>query len=85
MSKEEKLIRRLLNIPSDFTFGELKTLLGRLGFEQTNKGKTSGSRVAFLHKEKKAIVRIHKPHPNSELPKAALKEVVATLEEYNMI
>jgi len=85
MSKEEKLIQRLLTIPSDFKFGELKTLLGRLGFAVTHRGKTSGSRVAFLHTESKVIVRIHKPHPNDELPKAALKEVVAILEENKMI
>ena len=38
MSKKEKLIARLLSLPKDFTYDEMKTLLGYLGFEEDNKG-----------------------------------------------
>lgn len=47
MGKTEKLIERLKSNPKDFTFDEMQTLLLSLGFELSNKGKTSGSRVNF--------------------------------------
>ena len=52
MSKKEKLIDRIQEVPKDFTFNELDTLLTYFGFEKSNKGKTSGSRVKFYHSEK---------------------------------
>ena len=67
MSKKEKLIIKLQSKPKDFTYQEAKTLLELLGFYEFNKGKTSGSRVAFIHREKKLEIRIHKPHPNNIL------------------
>ncbi len=85
MSKREKLLKRLLSIPSDFTFEELKSLLDGMGFKMSNKGKTSGSRVAFLHHEKQLIVRVHKPHPTKIMGKTALKNVVEFLKEKNLI
>jgi hypothetical protein len=49
MTKKDKLLVRFLSIPRDFTFDELTTLLLSMGFEIENKGKTSGSRVAFVY------------------------------------
>ena len=46
--KKEKLLARLKSNPKDFTFEEMETLLTTLGFEKSNKGKTSGSRVKFM-------------------------------------
>ena len=43
MSKKEKLIARLLSRPKDFHYDEAKTLLQYFGFEESHKGKTSGS------------------------------------------
>lgn len=34
-------------LPKDFTYAELVSLLIQLGFEEDNKGKTSGSRLRF--------------------------------------
>ena len=48
MSKKEKLINRLKTKPKDFTYNEAKTLLESVGFTESNKGKTSGSRVVFI-------------------------------------
>ena len=42
MSKKEKLIARILTYPKDFTYDEMRTLLGLLGFEERSNGKTSG-------------------------------------------
>ena len=73
MSRKEKLLKRMLSIPSDFTFEELKSVLGSLGFSISNKGKTSGSRVAFIKEQ--MIIRIHKPHLSNIMGKTALKSV----------
>lgn len=59
MGTKEKLIRRLQNRPKDFTFDEAKTLLNYFGYNLSNKGKTSGSRIMFVK------IRIH-PYNNSQ-------------------
>ena len=50
MSKLDKAKERLKSIPTDYTYSEARYLLGKLGFEESNKGKTSGSRVKFSEK-----------------------------------
>lgn len=85
MSKEQKLILKLLSLPRDFTFQELTSLLTRLGFESFNKGATSGSRVAFINKANKHIIRLHKPHPKNEMGIGTLKSVVANLKDFGYI
>jgi hypothetical protein len=67
MSKDEKLVKRFLARPRDFTYDELRTLLKNFGYEEDQRGKTSGSRVAFYNKMTRHIIRLHKPHPDNEL------------------
>jgi hypothetical protein len=67
MSIDEKLIRRFLARPRDFTYDELCKLLKHYGYYEDHQGKTSGSRVAFSNKVTKHIIRLHKPHPENEL------------------
>ena len=81
MSKKEKLIERIQGLPKDFTFSELETLLIYFGFEKSNKGKTSGSRVKL--KEKQYLA--HKPHPTSIIKEKALKDIVDFLKENEFI
>ncbi len=83
MSRKEKLLKRMLSIPSDFTFDELKSVLESLGFSISNKGKTSGSRVAFIKEQ--MIIRIHKPHPTNIMGKTALKSVVSYLKDNKIL
>ena len=83
MGKLEKLKKRLKSLPKDFTFEEMQTLLLALGFELSNKGKTSGSRVMFI-KDKVCII-LHKPHPRKELLLYQVKQVVETLSEEGLI
>lgn len=45
MGKKEKLIERFKSQPKDFSFEELTRLFRIFGFEVSQKGKTSGSRV----------------------------------------
>lgn len=63
MGKQEKLIKRFLSKPKDFTYEELKRLLKGFGYDETQSGKTSGSRVAFVNSETKHVIKLHKPHP----------------------
>ena len=44
MTRIEKLIKRFLSKPRDFTWSELKRLLAGLDFEEVKTGKTGGSR-----------------------------------------
>ena len=80
MSKNEKLLQRLLSRPKDFTFDELRKLLGSLGCVEDTNGKTSGSRVAFYHTSTGFILKIHKPHPGNELKKYHINEVIKYLQ-----
>ena len=79
MTKKDKLLERSLAFPNDFTFDELKTLLESMGFEVENKGKTSGSRVAFIHINFKKHILIHKPHPSKIINKIYLKQIKVEL------
>jgi hypothetical protein len=82
VSTKEKLIKRFLALPKDFTFEELVKLLTALGFVMSNKGKTSGSRVKFMHAGRSSTIQIHKPHTSGNpVKEAALKEIHTHLIE----
>lgn len=83
MSKLEKLIERLKSNPKDFTFDEMQNLLLALGFELSNQGKTSGSRVKFFKND--VCIILHKPHPRKELLTYQIKQVIETLSEEGLI
>lgn len=40
MTNKEKLKRRIQQLPKDFTFEELESVLFQLGFKRDNKGKS---------------------------------------------
>lgn len=84
MGKTEKLIQRLKSQPKDFTFSEMETLLKHLGYVHSDKGKTSGSRVEFIHKSHGSIL-LHKPHPQKELLPYQIRKVLHTLEQEGLI
>ena len=72
MSKHEKLLKRFLSGPKDFTYNELKTLLGGFGYYEYTGGTSSGSRVVFIHENTQHIIRLHKPHPKKILKRYQL-------------
>ena len=84
MVTKDKLIERFKRLPKDFTFDELTRLLEIYGFEISNKGKTSGSRVVFKNGDKKPIM-LHKPHPGNVVKGYALKQVLNYLKELGLI
>lgn len=45
MGQKEKLIERLKAKPKTFTFDDAESLLRYFGYERSNKGRTSGSRI----------------------------------------
>ncbi len=75
MSKRDKLTKRLLKIPSDFTYGELQKVLNDYGFEEYTGGRTTGSAVKFLNEKTGEKIYIHKPHPGSIVKQYVLQEV----------
>ncbi len=85
MSKDQKLIVRLLSKPKDFTYNELCRVLNSLGYEESQSGKTSGSRVAFIDKSTNHIIRLHKPHPSNELKQYQIELVIEELRSRGLI
>ena len=83
MGTKEKIIKRLKCNPKDFTYVELKAALTSLGFNQSNKGKTSDSRVRFCNGN--ISVTLHKPHPRKELPEYQVKLILEVLVKGNLI
>ncbi len=79
MSKQKKLLERLLSRPKDFTYQEAKTLLIQLGFVEKNKGKTSGSRVQFINNLYKIRIELHKPHPGNILRPYQIENIINKL------
>ncbi len=80
MSKYEKAKERILQKPKDYTYTEVKYLLGKMGFVEYSKGKTSGSRVCFFREEDKAVILLHKPHPGDEMDRGAVSDLVNYLK-----
>jgi hypothetical protein len=84
VSKKEKLLLRLLSVPRDFTFDEVKTLLNALGYRESNAGKTSGSAVRFIGKNNH-IIRLHKPHPGPVLKSYLIGMIIDELKKEGFI
>lgn len=84
MGQREKLIQRLKSKPKDFTFSEMETLLGYLSYRRSDKGRTSGSRVAFISDEHPPIM-LHKPHPRNVLLDYQIKQLIDALEQEGLL
>lgn len=85
MTKKDKLIEKFLSLPKDFTIDELTTVMKTLGFKVSNRGTTSGSRMAYLNEENGDIIRIHKPHPGKIIGPSTLKDALTNLKEKNYL
>lgn len=79
MSKKDKLISRFSRLPKDFSWEELTSLLTYFGFKETQKGKTSGSRVGF-YLENYPPILLHKPHPGKIMKPYQLEAIKVYLE-----
>ncbi len=83
MGTKEKLIERFKAQPSNFTWNELVRLFAIFGYEISNKGKTSGSRVIF--KKGESSYSAHKPHPDSTIKAYVMKQVLEFLKNNRLI
>ena len=75
MSTKEKLIDRFLSMPTDFTYDELVRLFRLFGFVENRKGRTAGSRVEFVNRDKGKTFMMHWPHPDNRIKSYAMKLV----------
>ncbi|MCX6222118.1 MAG: type II toxin-antitoxin system HicA family toxin [Bacteroidia bacterium] len=85
MGTKEKLVERFKRQPKDFTFNELTRLFQILGFEMSQKGKTSGSRIEFVNNEKELSYGAHKPRPDSSIKSYVMKQVLEFLTSNKII
>ena len=81
---KEKLRECFMRMPSDFTFEEMQRLLEGYGYEKSDKGRTSGSRVIFKNGNKRPIM-LHKPHPGNIVKSYAMKQVFEDLKDAGFI
>ena len=72
MSKQQKLLRKLVNSKNTFSWSDLVSLLNHLGYEKQG---MAGSRVRFYNSETTHMFRLHKPHPENHIKGGALKDV----------
>lgn len=84
MSTKEKLKDRVLSVPSDLKYAEMRTFLNLLGFKELNKGSTSGSRVLFIDEYKYKII-FRRPHGRNPLKKITIKQIITELRKNNKI
>ncbi|WP_397450964.1 type II toxin-antitoxin system HicA family toxin [Pseudomonas sp. NA-150] len=82
MSKQEKLLAKLLNKQAGFSWSELVTLLRGFGYGQLE---GDGSRVKFDNGNPLAMINLHKPHPGNELKAYVKRQVIEHLKAGGVI
>lgn len=85
MNRKDKLLQRFCKNPKDFTFDEMQSLFKSHGFEISNKGATSGSRVEFYNAERDLSYIMHKPHPGNIIKGYVMKQVSTFLKVNGLI
>jgi hypothetical protein len=76
MAKIEKIVRRLSSKPADFEWSEFKAVMQHFGFELKT---TGGSGRKFIHRETRAALFMHEPHPSKVLKAYQVRDAVAFL------
>ncbi|MBL0062132.1 MAG: type II toxin-antitoxin system HicA family toxin [bacterium] len=79
MSKLEKLLARLKNKPTDFSWVEFEALMSMLDYKKVKSGKTGGSRRRYVHAQLRPFV-IHEPHPQRVLKPYQVEDVIQQLK-----
>lgn len=84
MSKHNKTLTKLCSTPppSNLKWNELKSLLESLGYKVIN---GAGSRRKFHHKEKNALIICHAPHPQPDVDKGCIVDIVEHLRIFGFI
>lgn len=84
MTRREKLLKRFLSKPKDFTWSELVALLSMLGFEEEKVGKTGGSRRRFISNSG-VVISLHQPHPQNNLKMYQIEQITEILKQEGLI
>lgn len=84
MSKIDKLLKRFLSNPKDFTWDELKSILSHFGYAEYTGGKTAGSRRKFINGQNSVIIA-HKPHPQNVVKTYLINQIIEKLEQENLL
>ncbi|WP_022960923.1 type II toxin-antitoxin system HicA family toxin [Halopseudomonas pelagia] len=82
MSRQEKLLAKLLSRQSGFTWQELTTLLNGMGYRQLE---GQGSRVKFDNGNPHAMINLHRPHLGNELKAYVKRQVIEHLKAGGLI
>ncbi|MBC3950955.1 MULTISPECIES: type II toxin-antitoxin system HicA family toxin [Pseudomonas] len=82
MSKQEKLLAKLLNRQSGFSWPELVALLKGFGYKQIE---GDGSRVKFDNGNAQAMINLHRPHPGNEIKAYVKRQVIEHLKAGGLI
>ena len=83
MSKEDKLIDRLLKKPKDFAYDEMESLLSYYGYELKQGG--TGLGVKFIKDGSNEVINFHKPHPSGILKRYVLDQVIEKLRKDGLL
>ena len=77
-SRHRRTLERIFTrpTPSDIRWSEIEALMRAVGVEISER---SGSRVGFRKGSERIVV--HKPHPGSQVGKAAVRAITEFLEE----
>ncbi len=81
MCGKDKMIARIRACPKDYTYSEARTLAAQLGYQEKNKGSTSGSRVLFFRESDKRKIMLHKPHPGDVMKPYAVRQLLEAFKE----
>lgn len=84
MSKHEKFLNRLRASPTprDILWSELKSYLTHLGYKEK---RGDGSRRKFIHADRKLVISLHEPHPESVIKSYAVNQVIDHLRQAGFI
>ncbi len=85
MTKRDKLVQKFLSKPKDSKYSDLKALLSYFGYVEIKKGKTSGSRRAFISDKTKHVIRLHKPHQKDILKQYQIDYLVNELKKEGLL
>ncbi len=82
MGTKEKLEKRFLSMPKDFTYNELKRFLGYFGYDELQ---GAGSRVVFENSKTGHKIKLHKPHPGNLLKRYQMELIELDLKAKGLI
>ena len=84
MGARDKLVKRFLSLPADFSWNELITLLSGFGYYQVKTSKTGGARIRFFHDSLPPII-LHRPHPARTLKRYQMEQIQAVLRKEGVL